>query len=230
MNLRKLYEHLDGDSRRVLHEAADAAARDGRRSITIEFFLLLLLRDRQVGADLMRSLDSVGADAPAIESALAGSVANEPRSASGGLPAFDESLAHLLREAWALSFDDYGEASVAPLRFFETVARRGEAWPALVAMLPGFDRINLGELASAATAPTETAAGPAAAGTDRRYPELSGTATTWPRRPARTTSTRWSVSRRSCRPSRRSCCAGARTRSRSSARRASASRRAPAAS
>ena len=171
MNLRKLYEHLDGDSRRVLHAAADAAARDGRRSITIEFFLLLLLRDRQVGPELMQSLDSAGADAPAIESALAASVANEPRSTAGGLPAFDESLAHLLREAWALSFDDYGDASVAPLRFFETVARRGEAWPALVAMLPGFDRVNLGALASAAT-PAEPAA-PAGAAPDRRYPELS---------------------------------------------------------
>ena len=172
MNLRKLYEHLDGDSRRILHAAADAAARDGRRSITIEFFLLLLLRDRQIGPELMQSLDAAGADAPAIESALAGSVANEPRSTAGGLPAFDESLAHLLREAWALSFDDYGDAAVAPLRFFETVARRGEAWPALVAMLPGFDRINLGELASAAT-PAESVAGPAGAAADRRYPELS---------------------------------------------------------
>ena len=172
VNLRKLYEHLDGDSRRVLHAAADTAARDGRRSITIEFFLLLLLRDRGVGPGLMQSLDSAGADAPAIESALARSVANEPRSTSGGLPAFDESLAHLLREAWALSFDDYGDASVAPLRFFETVARRGEAWPALVATLPGFDRINLGELASAAT-PAEPVAGRAGATADQRYPELS---------------------------------------------------------
>ena len=171
MNLRKLYEHLDGDSRRVLHAAADAAARDGRRSITIEFFLLSLLRDRQAGPALMQALDAAGADAPAIESALARNVAGEARSTAGGLPAFDESLAHLLREAWALSFDDYGDASVAPLRFFETVARRGEAWPALVAMLPGFDRVDLGELASAAT-PAQPAAAPAAA-PDRRYPELS---------------------------------------------------------
>ena len=48
MNLRKLFEHLDVDSRRVLHATADNAARDSRSSISIELFLLGLLRDRLV--------------------------------------------------------------------------------------------------------------------------------------------------------------------------------------
>lgn len=172
MNLRKLYEHLDQDARRVLHAAADTAAREGRRSITIEFFLLLLLRDRGVAPVVMQALADAGADAPGIESALARKVADEPRSAAGVLPQFDESLAHLLREAWALSFDEYGEGSVSPVRFFETVARRGEAWPTLVASLPGFDRIDLGGLASAAR-PSSAEASIARAATDTQYPELS---------------------------------------------------------
>ena len=172
MNLRKLYEHLDADSRRVLHTAADTAARDGRRSITVEFFLLLLLRDRGVGPTVAQALADAGADAPGVESTLAAAVAAESRSTAGALPSFDESLAHLLREAWALSFDEYGEASVSPVRFFETVVRRGEAWPRLVAELPGFDRINLAALASAGGPVVEQAAA-ARASTDQRYPELS---------------------------------------------------------
>ena len=35
MNLRKLYEHLDQDARRVLHSTADMAACDGRGRISI---------------------------------------------------------------------------------------------------------------------------------------------------------------------------------------------------
>ena len=174
MNLRKLYEHLDSDARRVLHSTADVAARDGRGRISIELFLLQLLRDRHVGPEVMKALDTAGADAPAIESKLAERVASESRSAVGVLPSFDASLAHLLREAWALAFDEYGDVAVSPVRFFETVARRGDAWPSLVAMLPGFDRLDLASLSvasSAGGAARTLAAG--AAPTDRQYPELS---------------------------------------------------------
>ena len=173
MNLRKLYEHLDLDSRRVLSNAADAAAREGRLSISIEFFLLSLLRDRGMGPSLMAALDRAGADAPAIESTLAQAVAGESRAAAGALPSFDESLAHLLREAWALSFDEYGDSSVAPVRFFETIARRGDAWPRLVAALPSFHRIDLASLASDAGSAANREVDTAKAATDDRFPELS---------------------------------------------------------
>ena len=125
VNLRRLYEHLDLDARRVLSDAADAAAREGRGSITIEFFLLSLLRDRTIGPKVADALSGAGVDAPAIESALAGQVVDEPRRTPGALPSFDESLGHLLREAWALSFDEYGDRSVSPVRFFETVRPPG---------------------------------------------------------------------------------------------------------
>ncbi len=173
MNLRKLYEHLDLDARRILSRTAETAARDGRSRITVEFFLLALLRDRSTGPVVMKALDRAGADAPAIESALAQSVANETRTASGVLPSFDESLAHLLREAWSLSFDEYGDGAVSPVRFFETVARRGDAWPRLVAALPTFDRIDLASLASAARPGGESAVSSGKASTDEQYPELS---------------------------------------------------------
>jgi len=173
MNLKKLYEHLDLDARRVLSDTAEAAARDRRPRITIELFLLALLRDRGVGATVMQALDRAGADSPAVESALAQSTAAEPRGAVGVLPSFDESLAHLLREAWSLSFDEYGEASVSPTRFFETVARRGDAWPRLVAMLPSFDRVDLAALAAGAKAGAEPAVSAARPASDAQYPELS---------------------------------------------------------
>ena len=174
MNLRRLYEHLDRDARRILHSTADTAARDGRGRITVELFLLMLVRDRFAGPVVMNALDDAGADAPAIESVLAEQVAQEPRSTPGVLPSFDASLAHLLREAWALAFDEYGDTAVSPIRFFETVARRGEAWPRLVTMLPGFDRLDVAALAQSGG--VRKAAGTAtepAAPTDREYPELS---------------------------------------------------------
>ena len=174
MNLRKLYEHLDRDARRVLHACADTAARDCRSKISIESFLLLLLRDQGAGPGVMKALDDAGADAPAIESVLAEQVAAEPRSTAGALPSFDASLAHLLREAWALAFDEYGDASVSPVRFYETIARNGDSWPRLVAMLPGFDRLDLATLAMAGGS-----SGPAGSREPRtvqsgqEYPELS---------------------------------------------------------
>ena len=172
MNLRKLYERLDQDARRVLHATAEAAARDGRSTIGIELYLLHLLRDRSTGPALMKALDDAGVDAPAIESALAAQVTAEERAAPGALPSFDESLARLLRESWSLAFDDYGDDAVSPARIFETVARRGEDWPRLVAMLPGFDRLDLAKLAVAgSTRPSEVAT-PGAA-TSAEYPELS---------------------------------------------------------
>lgn len=177
MNLRKLFEHLDVDSRRVLHTTADNAARDSRGSISIELFLLGLLRDRSVGPVVMKALDDAGADAPAIESTLAGIVAKEARQGmAGALPSFDESLAHLLREAWSLAFDDYGDSHVSPARFFETIARRGEAWPRLASTLPGFDRLNLASLAASAdrgNAQEQGAIEGAGAATSSEFPELS---------------------------------------------------------
>ena len=174
MNLRKLYEHLDRDARRVLHACADTAARDGRSKISIELFLLLLLRDRSSGPGVMKALDDAGADAPAIESALAEQVASETRSTTGALPSFDASLAHLLREAWALAFDEYGDASVSPVRFFETIARRGDSWPRLVAMLPGFDRLDLASLAmSGGSGKAVNFRDPDASPSSHEFPELS---------------------------------------------------------
>jgi len=171
VNLRRLYEHLDPDARGVLADAADAAAREGRGSITVEFFLLSLLRDRVVGPTVAQALGGAGVDAPGIESSLARHVAHEPRGMPGALPSFDASLAHLLREAWALSFDEYGDRSVSPVRFFETVARRGDAWPRLVDMLPGFDRIDLGSLSSAVG--SERPGNGIKAPTHASFPELS---------------------------------------------------------
>ena len=173
MNLRRLYEHLDPDSRRVLADVAERAAREGRRSITIEYFLLSLLRDRTVGPAVVAALDKAGADVPAIESALSRNLVAESRSTAGSLPSFDESLAHLLREAWALSFDEYGDRSVGPVRFFETVARRGDSWPRLVEMLPSFDRLDLASLASAAGVPPDHGVGTGKRPTDDQFPELS---------------------------------------------------------
>ena len=144
----------------------------GRSAIGIELYLLHLLRDRAVGPALMQALEDAGVDAPAIESALAAEVAAEQRAAPGALPSFDESLARLLRESWSLAFDDYGDDAVSAARIFETVARRGEDWPRLVAMLPGFDRLDLAKLAVAGSTKPIEAAGPGAA-TSADYPELS---------------------------------------------------------
>lgn len=149
MNLRNLYEHLDADARRALSNAAEDTAREAHRGITIERYLLSLIRDRHIGPRLMSTLDRAGLDAPAIETALAGLVAMQPKAASPDMrPAFTESLRSLLRDAWALSFDEYGEGTVTPVRFFETVARRGDQWPRLVEALPGFARVDVATLAS----------------------------------------------------------------------------------
>ena len=151
MNLRNLYEHLDADARRALANAAEDTAREAHRGITIERYLLSLIRDRRIAPRLMSALDRAGLDAPAIETALAGLVSMQPRAASPDMrPAFTESLRSLLRDAWALSFDEYGEETVTPVRFFETVARRGDQWPALVEALPGFARVDVATLASLA--------------------------------------------------------------------------------
>ncbi len=176
MNLRKLYEHLNPEARRVLHATAEAAARDGRKTISIEQFLLQLMRDRGCGASVMQALDRANVDAAAVESALAGQVADEPRApAAGALPSFSESLAQLLRESWSLTFDDYGESQVTPVRFFETVARRGDLWPALAAKLPGFESLDVASLAVAGGTASQAAAdgAPAPEATDMAYPELS---------------------------------------------------------
>ena len=176
MNLRRLYEHLDSDARSMLSNATDLAARDGHLRITIELLLLSTMRHRTAGAQVMQGLEGAGVDAARIETALAAQVAAQPRAPSGALPSFDVSTAHLLREAWSLSFDEYGDTAVAPLRLFETVARRGEAWPKLVAALPGFDRIDVAKLAAQVGPADATDAGGGAAqgeGTNAQYRELS---------------------------------------------------------
>jgi len=179
MNLRQLFENLDADARNVLHTTAETAARDGRASISVEFFLLSLLRDRRVGPDLMKTLQDAELDAPAIETVLASQVAKEPRGSSGVLPSFDESLAKLMREAWSLVFDEYGESKVTPVRFFETVARRGEYWPRLAMSLPGFNSQTVGKLSAAGSkgarnVSTGDDTGIGAGGApDAQFPELS---------------------------------------------------------
>ena len=151
MNLRNLYEHLDADARRALSNAAEDTAREAHGGITIERYLLSLIRDRHIAPRLMSALDRAGLDAPAIETALAGLVSMQPKAASPDMrPAFTESLRSLLRDAWALSYDEYGEETVTPVRFFETVARRGDQWPRLVEALPGFARVDVATLASLA--------------------------------------------------------------------------------
>ena len=151
MNLRNLYEHLDADARRALANAAEDTAREAHRGITIERYLLSLIRDRHIAPRLMSALDRAGLDAPAIETALAGVLSMQPKAASPDMrPAFTESLRSLLRDAWALAFDEYGEDTVTPVRFFETVARRGDQWPRLVEALPGFARVDVATLASLA--------------------------------------------------------------------------------
>ena len=175
MNLRKLYEHLDPGVRRVLQSAADTAAREGRRSITVELFLLGLLRDRADGPGLIRALASAGGEPAEIESALAKRVKDEPRVAPGVLPRFGETLAQLLREAWDLAFGDYGESLVTGARVFETLARRSELWPQLATTLPGMASLDLAKLA---TLGRPGQSGPAAEGAsaaprDASYPELS---------------------------------------------------------
>ena len=151
MNLRNLYEHLDADARRALANAAEDTAREAHRGITVERYLLSLIRDRHIAPRIMSALERAGLDAPAIETALAGLVSMQPKAASPDMrPAFTESLRSLLRDAWALSFDEYGEETVTPVRFFETVARRGDQWPRLVEALPGFARVDVATLASLA--------------------------------------------------------------------------------
>ena len=159
MNLRRLYEHLDLDARRVLSSCAEDAARDTAISVTVERFLLGLLRDRSIGPDLLQALARSGADAPGVESYLSSRISQEPKGPIGSLPRFDQSLGTLLREAWTLGFEEYSDSQVGALRFFETLIRRGEFWPGLVASLPGFDRIDPGILAAGVgSAPQEQAA------------------------------------------------------------------------
>ena len=178
MNLQALYTHLDGDAKRVLSDTADQAGREQRLAMTIELFLLGLARDRGCGPRVMKALESAGADAPGIESFLAERVASEKRRKPGthALPGLDVSLEQLLRESWSLAFDDYGVTSVTPVRFFETLVRKGDLWPGLAAGLPGFARVDVAKLAAAAgpdsTSPREASAGPAATAS-QRYPELS---------------------------------------------------------
>ena len=175
MNLRKLYEHLDTGVRRVLQTAADTAAREGRRSITVELFLLGLLRDRSDGPRLVQVLAAADGRPAEIESALAEIVKDEPRSAPGMLPRFGETLAQLLREAWELAFGDYGEGRVTAVRVFETLARRSELWPQLVTTLPGMASLDLAALATSGH--PEGVSGAAGEGSppagDTTFPELS---------------------------------------------------------
>ena len=177
MNLRKLYEHLDPAVRRVLQSVADAAAREGRRAITVEMFLLGLLRDRSDGPALVRALAAASGEPAELESVLAERVKDESRVPPGALPRFGETLAQLLRESWDLAFGDYGESLVTPARVFETLARRGELWPQLVTTLPGMDTLDVAKLAISgrpgAERPDENGGASAPQPRDASYPELS---------------------------------------------------------
>ena len=178
MNLQALYTHLDADAKRVLSDTAEQAGREQRLAMTIELFLLYLVRDRGCGPRVMKALESAGADAPGVESFLAERVASEKKREPGthALPGLDVSLEQLLRESWSLAFNDYGVTSVTPTRFFETVARKGDLWPRLATGLPGFARVDVAKLAAASGPDSVSSSGassrPAAAG-DQRYPELS---------------------------------------------------------
>ncbi len=177
MNLRRLYEHLDPVVRRVLQSAADTAAREGRRAITVELFLLGLLRDRSDGPALVRALATANGEPTEIETVLADRVKDESRVPPGALPRFGETLAHLLRESWDLAFGDYGESLVTPVRVFETLARRSEFWPQLATSLPGMDTLDLAKLAVSGRPGAEGAAEDDAASAppahDASFPELS---------------------------------------------------------
>jgi len=176
MNLRKLYEHLDPSVRRVLQSVADTAARERRRSISVELFLLGLLRDRSDGPALVKALAAAKGGPAEIESALADRVKDEPRAAPGALPQFGETLAQLLREAWDLAFGDYGERLVTAVRVFETLARRSELWPQLATTLPGMASLDLAALAvSSRPVGGAGASGEGAAPQprDTSFPELS---------------------------------------------------------
>ena len=178
MNLQALYTHLDADAKRVLSDSAEQAGREQRLALTIEMFLLGLVRNRGCGPQVMNALESAGADAPGVESFLAEQVASERKREPGthALPGLDVSLEQLLRESWALAFNDYGVTLVTPVRFFETVARKGDLWPRLATGLPGFARVDVAKLAAAAGPDSTSSPGassrPSAAG-DQRYPELS---------------------------------------------------------
>ena len=179
MDIAKLFRHLNRDAQSALNTAAEDAARERRQSVSIERFLLALLRERRCAQALARTLEAANAQTAAMESALARAVAEEPTNALAGvLPRFSTSLATLLGEARALTFEEYGEDEIAPARFFETVARRGDAWPRLVDSLPGFARIDLSVLTSRARvrAGEDDAGAPAVpvrSSSDERYRELS---------------------------------------------------------
>ena len=178
MNLHALYTHLDADAKRVLSDTAEQAGREQRTALTIELFLLNLVRDRGCGPRVMKALESAGADAPGVESFLAERVASEEKRGpeAYALPGLDVSLAQLLRESWSLAFNDYGVTSVTPVRCFETVARKGDLWPRLAAGLPGFARVDVAKLAAAAGPDPDThrrVSSGSSPGGDERYPELS---------------------------------------------------------
>ena len=160
--------------RRVLQTTADTAAREARKVISIELFLLQLLRDRATGPALASALSSAKGDPPRLESALAAAANNQARVDPGTLPRFGETLAQLLSEAWDLAFGDYGEGQVTAVRVFETLARRGELWPQLVTTLPGLATLDLAALtAKGSPSGAAQAEEGAPAPTDTEFPELS---------------------------------------------------------
>ncbi|MCY4303279.1 MAG: AAA family ATPase [Aestuariivita sp.] len=175
MNLRKLYEHLDANVRGVLQTVADSAAREARRSISIELFLLGLLRDKHYGPSLIRALAAANGRPSEVESALAELVTKQPRTDPGTLPRLGETLAQLLRESWNLGLDDYGENLVTAVRVYETLARRSELWPQLITSLPGMASLDVAKLAASkhqavSSQDDETVSPPA---TNVTFPELS---------------------------------------------------------
>ena len=151
MNLlttRELCERQDESGQRVLRQAADNAARGGLAVVSVEIVLLAFVRDRPASAELRRILTRAGIPDEPIEESLALALQRQSRGRAGRLPAFGAALEALLRAATSLAVEDYGEKTVAPLRWIEAILRRRDQWTGLLASLPGLDGIGPATLAA----------------------------------------------------------------------------------
>ena len=151
MNLlttRELCERQDANGQRVLHQAADSAARGEMAAVGVEIVLLTLLRDQPASADIRRVFARAGIETEPMERALALALQSQPRGRRGALPAFGGALEGLLRTATTLALDEYREKTVAPVRWFEAILRRRDQWTGLLASLPGLDGLGPAALAA----------------------------------------------------------------------------------
>ena len=154
MNLlttRELCERQDANGQRVLHQAADSAARGEMAAVGVEIVLLTLLRDQPASADIRRVFARAGIETEPMERALALALQSQPRGRRGALPAFGGALEGLLRTATTLALDEYREKTVAPVRWFEAILRRRDQWTGLLASLPGLDGLGPAALAAPRT-------------------------------------------------------------------------------